>query len=478
MILRDYQQEDFLEIRRVYKSGVMYLVYVLPTGGGKTQIFCAIAQGAAAKGKRILILVHRNELLSQCREKLYDLGVPSGVIKAGHPMALVYHVQVGSIQTVTRRLDILPEPDLIICDEGHHATSASYRHVFNRWPNARRLLVTATPARLDGTGLESVAQSMVLGPDMQTLIDRGFLVPPVVYAPPGPDASSLHTVAGEFVAEEDAALMDKPTITGSAVEHYRRLCDREPGIAFCATLKHGAHVAEQFSASGYQAALIEGRNTDLERKQMLRDLAAGQLHLLTSVSLIGEGVDIPVCSVAFLLRHTQSLTVYLQACGRTLRTAPAKTRGLILDHVNAVRTFGLPQQSREWTLEGRKRSKRSADAEKPMALTVCSQCWATFEPAPICPQCGAPCLPQARKGPQEVAGELVQITAVNVEMQRKAAKQEVSAARTRQELEAIAARRGYKPGWIDYIMRSRNEHGYRGAIDPYATIKEWKGKSA
>lgn len=458
IILRPYQEQGLADIRAAFRYALS-LVYVLSTGGGKTPMLTAIAQGAAAKGKRILILVHRNELLTQARDKLTELGVPSGVIKAGRPMELTWHVQVGSIQTVVRRLDILPEPDLIICDEGHHAASTSYVTVFQHWAKARRLLVSATPERLDGKGLAAVADRMILGPDMRTLIAGGYLARPVVYAAPdAPDTSALHTVAGDYDMHEAEELMDRPKITGDAVDHYRRLCDHKPALAFCTSLRHAEHVAEQFRQARYQASIIEGRHTDHERSSMLRDLATGALHVLTSVSLIGEGVDVPRVEASILLRPTKSVSVYLQQVGRCMRIYPGKERALVLDHVNAHAEHGLPTAERIWSLAGRPKKKKDAPI---VAVKQCPQCFATHEPTPICPECGFIYPVKQRSGPDQVDGELVEIKdpadLFNEYKTERDPHAEVHAAQTLEELKAIAKRRKYHHKWALHVWNGRQD---------------------
>lgn len=463
IVLRPYQQDGLTAIRAAFALKQKRVLYVLPTGAGKTACFTAIAKGAGDRGKRILILVHRNELLRQCRDKLTDLGVRSGIIKSGYTMELTWHVQVGSVQTVVKRLDELQPPDLIICDEGHHAVSKTYATIFKHWPDAYCLLVTATPARLDGRGLGAVADVMLLGPDMQALIDQGYLAMPTVFAPPPPDLSSVPIKAGELDLHKAAAIMDTPKITGDAVEHYRKLCDKRPALAFCTTLEHAEHVAKQFRESGYNAKLIQGKHTDEERQQMLEDLAAGRIHVLTSVSLIGEGVDVPVVEASILLRPTKSVAVYLQQIGRAMRVYPGKERALVLDHVGAWLEHGLPTAPREWSLDSKKRKKASAPS-----LRQCPKCWCAHEPMPVCPSCGYVYPVEKRAGIEQVGGSLVEITPEAVAkmhyganaqayedyaylMSRKA----VDDCKTLSDLRGLAKARKYHWKWADHIWNAR-----------------------
>ena len=152
--LRDYQETGENEIRAAYVQGFKAPALVMPTGSGKTVTFASIAHQAGLKGKHVLILVHRRELLKQTSRTLSVFGVDHGLISAGMSF-FKKQVQVASVQTLARRLDKLRwTPDLIIVDECHHAVGRNtWGKVLAHYPRARILGVTATPERLDGKGL-------------------------------------------------------------------------------------------------------------------------------------------------------------------------------------------------------------------------------------------------------------------------------------------------------------------------------------
>lgn len=458
LTLRDYQGAAVRDVRAAYANGCRAPLLTLPTGGGKTVIFSYIAERAGAKGNRVLILVHRRELLRQTSRTLDDFGVVHGMIAAGMSMDHHQHVQIASVQTLVRRLERLRwAPDLVVVDEAHHTTSkTTWGQVLAHYPEAKVLGVTATPQRLDGQGLGVTAgglfDRLIVGPTVAELTAAGHLSPAVVFAPRTMvDLSSIHTRAGDFAQNEVAEAMDKPTITGDAVAHYRQHCPGEPAIAFCASVAHAEHVAASFQAAGFSAASIDGGMDSDLRAQHVADLGAGRLQVLTSCDIISEGVDIPVVSAAILLRPTQSLGLYLQQVGRVLRPAPGKRRAVILDHVGNCFRHGLPDDDRDWSLQGRE--KRHGTASDAMPVRQCGECYHVHRPAPVCPRCGYVYPVQSREV-EEVAGELEQVDVAEV---RRAAKREQARAKSVEDLVELGRARGYKNphAWARFVWQAR-----------------------
>jgi DNA repair protein RadD len=384
MRLRGYQQQAIDDLRNAYRAGAKAPLLCLPTGGGKTIIFSAIAQSAVGRGRQVLILVHRRELLHQASRKLTDIGLNHGLIAAGIPTSR-QPVQVASVQTLVRRLSRLDwQPSLIIIDEAHHASAGSWAAILDKWPEAFRLGVTATPCRLDGRGLGTAFDQLVLGPSVADLISAGFLSPARIYAPPVvADFTGLRRRAGDYAADQAATAMDRPTVTGDAIAHYQRLAPGQRAIAFCCSIDHANHVAASFNAAGIPAATLLGNTTD--RDAVVAAFDAGSVQILVTVDVVSEGFDIPAASCAILLRPTQSLGLYLQQVGRVLRPAPGKDHALVLDHVGNVHRHGFPDDHREWTLE---EGARRATSTAAPSVRTCPECFAAFKPAPVCPCCG------------------------------------------------------------------------------------------
>lgn len=450
--LRDYQQSAVDRLRLSFRSGKRAPLLVLPTGGGKTYVFCYIASQASERGSRVLILVHRQELLRQTSRSLERLGVVHGLIAPG---ASPTHdaVQVASVQTLARRIDRMTwRPDLIVVDEAHHAVAGTWAKVLAAWPAARVLGVTATPVRLDGRGLGDAFDDLVVGPSVADLVAHGHLSPFVCFAPEiGVNLEGIKSRAGDYSLDEVASRVDKPMITGDAVGHYRKIVQGAPSIAFCASVSHAQHVAEAFRAAGYSAASLDGTMDDATRARAIADLGARRLNVLTSCEIISEGTDIPVVSAAILLRPTQSVSLHLQQCGRVLRPAEGKDRAIILDHVKNIERLGFPDDEREWSLDGRPRKKGKAKDEEEVPIRVCPQCYNAHRPAPTCPHCGFVYEVKERKIEQG-EGELVELDREKIQRERKS---QQGKAQTLGDLLAIEKARGYRPGWAHHVWSAR-----------------------
>jgi DNA repair protein RadD len=402
MHLRPYQTQLITDIRLQYQLGHKAVLAVLPTGGGKTVCFSYIAQAASIKGNRVLILVHRAELLDQASRAM---PVPHGIIAANRAMDLSHTVQVASVQTVARRLHLLPKDffQLLVVDEAHHTTAGTWARVIAHFSQAKLLGVTATPIRGDGRGLGEHYQAMVQGPTAQQLTDDGFLAAAKVLAPPGFDSAGLRKRMGDFDTKQ--AEQRVGTIMGDCLGHYRKHLSGQTAIAFCCSVAHAEAVAHLFQSAGIAAASIDGTMDTSTRRELLADLGIGRLKVLTSCALIGEGVDVPSVGGCILLRPTASVGLHLQMIGRCLRPQPGKT-AVVLDHVGNTLRLGHHLEERGWTLDGlRKRDREAAPSVK-----VCPTCFATSpSTAQVCRDCGHVFAPPERREIKVVEGELVEV---------------------------------------------------------------------
>jgi DNA repair protein RadD len=403
MQLRPYQTQLVTEIRGQYQLGRKAVLAVLPTGGGKTVCFSYIAQAASVKGNRVLILVHRAELLDQASRAM---PVPHGIIAANRAMDLSHTVQVASVQTVARRLHLLPRDffQLVVVDEAHHTTAGTWARVIAHFHAAKLLGVTATPIRGDGRGLGEHYQAMVQGPTAAELTSDGYLAPARVLAPPGFDSAGLRKRMGDFDTKQ--AEQRVGTIMGDCLGHYRKHLSGQTAIAFCCSVAHAEAVAHLFQSAGIAAASIDGSMDPSTRRELLQRLAVGDLKVLTSCALIGEGVDVPSVGGCILLRPTASVGLHLQMIGRCLRPQPGKT-AVVLDHVGNTLRLGHHLEERDWTMDGLKKRDREAAP----SVKVCPTCFATSpSTAQVCRDCGHVFAPPERRELRQVEGELVEIS--------------------------------------------------------------------
>lgn len=439
--LRPYQQRMIDDTREAMRKHRRVLLQA-PTGAGKTAITVYMMGMSAERGISSMFCVHQNELLKQTSAALWRQSLSHGVIAAGRTKSHL-PAQVASVQTLVRRLDDYAEPGLIIIDETHRAAASTYLKILERYPNARVIGLTATPERTDGKGLGEIFDTIVLGPQIRELIDGGYLCDYELMAPPAlVDMGGVRRKMGDFDTEESEARVDKPTITGDAVEHYRKHASGKRCVVMCITRKHAQHVCDAYNAAGIKAEFIHGECADGERDAMLKRFAAGETKVLCNVQLMIEGVDIPAIEVIQWLRPTQSLIVWMQGNGRGLRPAQGKTALLILDHVGNWNRpgFGMPDDPREWSLDGRKPRGRKQETES-FDIRQCPACYNVYRATlAACPKCNA----AAQKSQREIeiiAGELQRIETQKLRMQNR---RELGKARTLEDLIAFGLRQGMK----------------------------------
>jgi DNA repair protein RadD len=434
-------------------------------------MFAHMGKSAVERGKRVLIIVHRQELLKQASKSLEAIEVPHDIIGRmqasrqetcsgiGFEGSRGPLVSIASVQTLDRRLKKEHIPfDFIIVDEAHHVGARTWLRVLSHYPDAHLLGVTATPVRLDGRGLGSdhggLFDDLVHGPSISDLTEAGHLVPSVLYAYPTVDVTGVKRFCGDYSTKELTSRVDQPKITGCAVEHYGRHASGEPAIAFCASLEHAEHVAQGFRDGGYTSRVIHGGLGDDERSEMIADLGRGKIQVLASVDLISEGTDIPVCSVAILLRATQSVSLYLQQVGRILRPAPGKTRGLVLDHVGNCLRHGLPEEDRQWSLKGIPR--QAQDKEALPLVRQCKKCFAVWRQGTECPHCGHVNVQlETRAVPKTQGGELEIMSAEKLLAFKRDKRIAYARAQTFDEVKRLTREFGDKPGYAYMYWNAR-----------------------
>ncbi len=455
MQLRDYQQAGVDQIRAAFSAGARAVCYQLPTGGGKTPIFCYVCRGAVALQNRVCVLVHRRELLRQADRHLTDWGVEHGVIAPNYPRT-GHLVQVASVQTLVRRTG--HDFDLLVFDEGHHAVAQTWRRIMHQHSTARVLGVTATPSRLSGRGLGTVYDTLICGPTTRELIDAGHLSEYRYYrAQVELDLTGLRSRGGDYDQGQLADLMDRRAITGNAVAEYARHCNGYPAMVFTVSVAHAQAVCEQFRAEGWRAVAVEGKMPQDARDAAFGGLASGRYNVLVACELASEGVDVPAVSAAIMLRPTKSPTVYLQQVGRALRPHPGKQRAVILDHVGNYLRHGLPDSPRTWSLNAG--HERETDGEAAPRIRQCEVCFCCHDWAPTCPECGYEYPPAPRPDPKQEDGKLEELTPDEIRALHEHAKHTGKL----KDYHAWARASGRKPGAAWYAWKKRRAGARRAS---------------
>tara|TARA_B100001094_G_scaffold73764_2_gene70161 strand:- start:819 stop:2261 length:1443 start_codon:yes stop_codon:yes gene_type:complete len=457
--LRDYQQRSVDEIRYAMQCGHRSVLFVLPTGGGKTVIFSYITESAAIKGNRVLILVHRQELVEQTSSTLANIGVDHGIIANGWKQDLSHGVQVASVATLARRLHRF-DPNffqLVVIDEAHHAVAGTWEAVLAHFGDAKQLGVTATPERLDGHGLGNMFSIMIEGPQVLELEQAGHIVPAKYFGHPDHIEAVLPKKGDEFDLDalEEEALTRKAL--DSPVEQYKARLDGQTAVAFCLTVAHAEMLADSFCMAGIPSVVLDGRLSKTVRRQRLQALAEGKIKIITSCMVISEGFDLPSVGGCILVRPTMSLALHLQQIGRCLRPAPGKTHATILDMVGNTKRHGFHIMEREWSLEDQERKEKlsvkqcpDCYAILPISTTVCKE-WDNVKNQ----ECGH----VFGNGPQELkpleeAGDVIVVELDQSQIRLKRRSEELEAD-TLEALQELGRQRGYKPGWAYYRHKAR-----------------------
>ena len=295
-------------LRQSYASGHEAPLLQAATGFGKTIVIAGIASDHRVNGQKVLIVVHRKHLLQQTLRKFAEAGEKASAICPDIAPDYDNLIQVGSIETLTRRLGELPEYDLIVFDEAHHCSALQWKGLIRAQPQAKILGVTATPCRLDGQGLGVSAggcfDDLILAPDVEELIALGRLSPVRCFVPRRRrlDLNSVPTIAGDFDRAGLERAVKRITSSGDPLREYRRRADHQPAIVFCVSIAHANEVAARFRDAGYRAVAVSGKTRAVDRDTAFNGLVTGRTEVLCSCDLISEGFDVPAVSCVILLR--------------------------------------------------------------------------------------------------------------------------------------------------------------------------------
>lgn len=358
MKLRDYQTDAISSFLTEVHRGMQRGLIVLPTGCGKTILGIALAKKMNA---RTLWIAHREELITQPLEAVRAVwpDVNAGVVKAERNEWARDFV-FASIQTAWRpgRIEKLTDFDLVVVDEAHHVSAASYRKVFESvgcfTSGGPPLLgLTATPERSDSLQLDDTFEKIVYHLHLKQAVESGHLVDvEIVSRPINVDLDSVGTSRGDYSEGE----LDEALLEGGIVDNVRdavkELAKKRKTIIFTVSVRQSKAIAEALQEDGVKAAWVAGITPREERKDTLKRLKSGELTHVVNCAVLSEGFDEPSVDCIVMARPTKSKCLYVQCVGRGLRIAPNKERCLIVDMVGLSSTHTLIQAPVIFGLEG------------------------------------------------------------------------------------------------------------------------------
>ena len=394
MLLRPYQEAAVSDAcKALDKHG--NTIVVAPTGAGKTIMLSALIRERYKQGNRVLVLQHRDELVTQNMFKFQKFNnhlCPS--IVNGNLKFWGGHVVFAMIQTISRDRNLRDRPkfDMVVVDESHHAAANTYLKVINAVkednPNAEIVGFTATPNRGDGKGLRSVFNNCAHQIEITTLIREGFLVPPKTYVIDCGVKDKLSGVSrkgNDFDMDEVEAIMNRKVINEAVVDNWIDKASDRKTVVFCSTIKHAEDLLYEFLDADVNAEMVTGETPRAERAKILNDLTYGELQVVVNVAVLTEGFDAPPVSCVVLTRPCSQKSTMVQMIGRGLRTIDpeefpdiVKTDCVVLDFGTSVFTHGSLEDS--VNLDDREQGEApikncpNCGSEVPMGTKICQFC--------------------------------------------------------------------------------------------------------
>ena len=415
-----------------------------------------IARRTTKNNNRVMFLIHRKEVLDQAVKTFNEQGVNPSLLTAG------------MVQTLTRRIDKLKKPDVILVDEAHHALAKSYQRILNQFPKAIVLLFTATPHRTGRTQLDQIADDIIVGQSIHELTDKGFLAPFRYFQPPNDFNSKLlkRGSTGDFTNESMQEAMST-RIFGHIVKQYKRIASGMQAVVYTYSIDSAHKIAAEFNEAGISARSVNGKTPQDMRDHIVRMFRDQRIKILVNVNLFTEGVDLPNVDCVIMARPTASLALYLQFSMRCLNPRPGKT-AIIIDHANNFKTFGYPDDDRDWkqAIKSGKQKSKTLLTDPGLSIVTCDYCFAVVKASEVkdgkCPICGKPIkvhkakpvsdidLVEATKDRQKLIHEIV-----HSNLLKEVANKNVSELHTMKELQAYGKLHGYKKGWSFYMAKRK-----------------------
>lgn len=415
-----------------------------------------IARRTTKNNNRVIFLIHRKEVLDQAVKTFNEQGVKMSL------------TTMGMVQTLTRRVDKLPTPSVILVDEAHHALAKSYQRILKQFPKAIVLLFTATPHRTGRMQLDQIADDIIIGQSIHELTDKGFLAPFRYFQPPNDFDSKLlkRSSTGDFTNESMQEAMSTK-IFGHIVKQYKRIASGMQAVVYTYSIDSAIKIAKEFNEAGITARSVNGKTPQDMRDHIVRMFRDQRIKILVNVNLFTEGVDLPNVDCVIMARPTASLALYLQFSMRCLNPRKGKT-AIIIDHANNFKTFGYPDDDRDWkqAIKSGKQKSKTLLTDPGLSIVTCDYCFAVVKASEVkdgkCPICGKPIkvheakpvsdvdLVEASKERQKVIHEIVKS-----DLLKSVATKSVGELHSLKELQAYAKLHGYKPGWAWFMAKRK-----------------------
>lgn len=415
-----------------------------------------IARRTTKNNNRVMFLIHRKEVLDQAVKTFRNQGVNPDLLTAG------------MVQTLTRRVNKLAVPNVILVDEAHHALAKSYQRILKQFPKAIVLLFTATPHRTGKMQLDQIADDIIVGQSIHELTDKGFLAPFRYFQPPDDFDSKLlkRGSTGDYTNESMQQAMSTK-IFGHIVKQYKRIASGMQAVVYTYSVDSAHKIAAEFNEAGISAREVDGTTPQQLRDLIVDKFRSQKLQILVNVNLFTEGVDLPNVDCVIMARPTASLALYLQFSMRCLNPRPGKT-AIIIDHANNFKTFGYPDDDRDWkkAIKSGKQKSKSLLKDPGLSIVTCDYCFAVVKASEVkdgkCPICGKPIkvhkakpvsdvdLVEATKDRQKLIHEIV-----HSNLLKEVANKNVSELHTMKELQAYGKLHGYKKGWSFYMAKRK-----------------------
>ena len=403
MILHDWQADAVNRLRNELRTHKRVMFYS-PTGSGKTECAMAIIKSAQEKGKRVVFVCNRINLVQQASKRFYQSHIQHGIVQGDNTRRTWEDTLICSIQTLESR-GYPDKIDLLLIDEAHGCTSQSYKKFIAAHPDIPVIGLSATPFT---RGLGLVFDSMVVATTIRELIGRGHLVDCEIFAPSKPDLSGVRIVRGDYDEKQLGVAVDKPGLIGDIVKHWKMLASGMPTVVFATNIAHSQHIAAKFVEEGVAAEHIDCYTSAEDRAAVMGRLNSGATMVVCNVDILTEGWDEPKMQCMVNARPTRELKKWIQRAGRVLRPYPGKTIATILDHADTARLLGYPTDDLPLKLSDGKKTEDNQQDDQPQEERLphaCPNCHFMIAPGMReCPKCG--CVPQVINKVKSKAGKL------------------------------------------------------------------------